>query len=118
VNFITKRDFEGFDFDVQYGATEEGDGEEFRFSGLMGANFSDNGNVLLGFERSERSEILRTDRDYLLDGFANTRSNTYGAFWGAQGYSPVASNLHSLAAWIRSSGRARSPPLPGTSSST
>jgi iron complex outermembrane receptor protein len=99
VNFITKRDFEGFDFDAQYGATAEGDGDEFRFSGLMGANFSDNrGNVLLGFERSERTEILRTDRDYLLDGFADTRSNTYGAFWGAQGYSPVASNLHSLAA--------------------
>ena len=99
VNFITKRDFEGFDFDAQYGGTELGDGQEFRFSGVMGANFSGGkGNVLLGFERSERDEILRADRDYLNDGFGNTRSNTYGAFWGAQAYSPVATNLHSLAA--------------------
>ncbi len=99
VNFITKRDFEGFDFDAQYGQTQEGDGEEFRFSGVMGANFSDGrGNVLLGFERSEREEVLRADRDYVLDGFANPRSLTSGAFWGAMGYSPVAANMHTRAA--------------------
>jgi iron complex outermembrane receptor protein len=49
VNFITKRDFEGIDFDAQYGQTAEGDGTEFRYSMLIGANSGDGrGNVLLG----------------------------------------------------------------------
>ena len=65
VNFITKRDFEGIDFDVQTGQTMEEDGEEYRVSGLFGANLADGrGNVMLGFERSVRDEIRRVDREF------------------------------------------------------
>jgi outer membrane receptor protein involved in Fe transport len=72
VNFILKRDFEGVDFDFQYGQTAEGDGHETRFSGIFGANFAaGNGNVLLGFERSERGEIRETDREFYRNGWAD-----------------------------------------------
>ena len=69
VNFITKRDFEGIDFDTQYGQTAEGDGMEFRYSLLVGANSAnDRGNVLLGFERSKRDEVFAVDRDFKRSG--------------------------------------------------
>ena len=35
VNFILKKDYEGVDFDVRYGETMEGDGEEMRVSGRV-----------------------------------------------------------------------------------
>jgi hypothetical protein len=44
-----RRDFEGVDFNVQYGASQEGDGQETLVSGLFGSNFNgDQGNVMLG----------------------------------------------------------------------
>ncbi len=49
VNFVLKRDFEGVDFNVQYGTSQEGDGQEALVSGLFGTNFGDGeGNVMLG----------------------------------------------------------------------
>ena len=55
VNFILKKDYEGVDFDVRYGETMEGDGAEMRIAGVYGANFADDeGNVLMGFEYSQR----------------------------------------------------------------
>ncbi len=38
VNFILKENFQGIDFDVQYGETERGDGSEMRASALLGGN--------------------------------------------------------------------------------
>ena len=65
VNFILKKDYEGVDFDVRYGETAEGDGEEMRISGVYGANFADDaGNVLMGFEYSSRGEVRARNRDW------------------------------------------------------
>ncbi len=87
VNFITKKDFEGFDFDLQGGQTQEGDGEEYRFSAVFGSNLaSGRGNVLLGFERSYRGEIYRVDRDFYRQGYEDPYSNTFGSFWSAAGF--------------------------------
>jgi outer membrane receptor protein involved in Fe transport len=95
VNFITKRDFEGIDFDAQYGQTAEGDGAEFRYSILLGANSGDGrGNVLLGFERSKRDEVFAIERDFRVEGFRDPRSLSQTDFYSAAGYSPVASNMH------------------------
>jgi outer membrane receptor protein involved in Fe transport len=99
VNFITKRDFEGIDFDLQYGETFEGDGEENRISGVIGANVADGrGNVLLGFERSFRDEILRVDREFYRRGYTDPLSNSAGNFWSAAGYSANTANNHTRAA--------------------
>jgi iron complex outermembrane receptor protein len=96
VNFITKRDFEGVDFDTQVGQTAEGDGMELRYSVLLGANSGDGrGNVMLGFERSTRDEIFAVERDFRVAGYADPRALSQTDFYSAAGYSPVATNLHS-----------------------
>jgi iron complex outermembrane recepter protein len=70
VNFILKRNFEGFDVNAQYSVTQEGDGAEKSISGLFGANFSDGrGNILLGADFSERDIIYGKDRDYIVRGW-------------------------------------------------
>jgi outer membrane receptor protein involved in Fe transport len=98
VNFITKRDFEGVDFDVQYGETAEGDGTEYRYSLLLGANSANGrGNVLLGLERSQRDEVFAVDRDFRVAGYGDPRALSQTDFYSAAGYSPVASNMHSRA---------------------
>jgi len=71
VNFILKRDYEGVNLDVRYGATEHGGGEELRLAGLYGANFAGGeGNVLMGFEWSHRERVMDTDRDFYLRAMA------------------------------------------------
>jgi iron complex outermembrane recepter protein len=70
VNFILKRDFQGFDFSGQYGLTEEGDGAEASFNGLFGADLADGrGNVMLGADYSRREIIYGKDRDWRAAGW-------------------------------------------------
>src|SRR5690606_17637979 len=79
VNFILKRDFEGFDVNAQYTITEEGAGAERSISGLFGANFSDGrGNVLLGADFSEREIIYGKDRDWIVRGWEDPGTNPGG----------------------------------------
>src|SRR5690606_13863288 len=74
VNFVLKDDFQGFDVDLQYGITEEGDAEEWKVSTLFGANFGENSNVMIGLERYERGQVLQQDRDFYLEGWEDTGS--------------------------------------------
>ena len=63
VNFILKRDFEGFTLDSQYGMLQEGGGEEFRIAALFGASTGDGrGNVMLGLEHYDRNAVEIFDR--------------------------------------------------------
>lgn len=88
VNFILKDNYQGFELDMQYGVTAEGDGEQERLNGLWGANFNQGqGNVLLGFEYSRRGEVLRADRDFYQRGWADptvggTTTRLSEAQWG------------------------------------
>ncbi|MBY6186719.1 TonB-dependent receptor [Marinobacter hydrocarbonoclasticus] len=67
VNIITKKDFEGFQFDVDGGITSEGDGENVDLSALYG--FSTNsGNYVLGAAFSERKGVGQGDRDWVPPG--------------------------------------------------
>ncbi len=67
VNIITKKDFEGFQFDVNGGATSEGDGENIELSGLYGFN-TDRGNFTFGLAYSERKGVMQGDRDWVEQG--------------------------------------------------
>jgi iron complex outermembrane recepter protein len=98
VNFITKKDFEGIDFDVRYGQTEEGDGGEFRLAGLYGANVSDgDGNVMLGFEYSSRDPALQRNRDFVVESWADPRTTVPNVALGATAYvAPAPSNTNPL----------------------
>ncbi len=79
VNFVLKRDFEGVDFNVQYGMSQEGDGDEMLVSGLFGTNFSDdNGNVMLGIDYARREIIYGRDRDWVVDGWNDPGTNAGG----------------------------------------
>ncbi len=49
VNFIFKRNYEGFGFDTQYGITGYGDGEQFNASLTFGSNFADDRGNVTGF---------------------------------------------------------------------
>jgi outer membrane receptor protein involved in Fe transport len=71
-NFKFRRDFEGIDLDFQTGITEAGDGEESRFSGLLGANVGDTGNVMLGFEWADRQAAHDLERDFYVDALSDT----------------------------------------------
>lgn len=77
VNFVLRDDFEGIDIDLQTGVTAEGDGEESRFSMLIGGNFgSGRGNVMFGAEWSEREAIYNIDRDFIVAGWRDPGSST------------------------------------------
>ncbi|MCC5611594.1 TonB-dependent receptor plug domain-containing protein, partial [Nostoc sp. CHAB 5834] len=49
VNFIFKRNYEGFGFDTQYGISGFGDGEQFNASMTFGSNFADDRGNVTGF---------------------------------------------------------------------
>ena len=65
VNFVLRDDFEGVDMDFHTGVTAEGDGEETRFSTLLGINGeSGNSNVMLGVEWYRREAVYQIDREF------------------------------------------------------
>jgi outer membrane receptor protein involved in Fe transport len=70
VNIITKRNFEGVELRAQSGISEEGDGKETSFSGILGAAFpNDRGSVMLGADYSKRDTIFGRDRDWVVRGW-------------------------------------------------
>ncbi len=63
VNIITKKDFDGFQLDVQAGATDKSDGENGEISGLYGFN-TETGNYTLGGAYSRREGVVQSDREW------------------------------------------------------
>jgi outer membrane receptor protein involved in Fe transport len=80
VNFVLKDNFEGVSVDVQTSMTEAGDGEEQRFSSLIGLNSgSGNANILLGAEWYERDIAYQKNRDFYRNGW-NDPTNRASTF--------------------------------------
>ncbi len=72
VNFILKENFQGLDFDVQYGQTELHDGSEMHASALLGGNFGEGrGNAAFGIDYTRRGDALQLDRDFYREQLAN-----------------------------------------------
>lgn len=63
VNIITKKDFEGFQFDFNGSGTDKGDGESGDVSALYGFN-TDGGNYTFGAAYSDRRGVIQGDRDW------------------------------------------------------
>lgn len=62
VNFIMKRDFEGFEFRAGMSATDEGDARGYDMSATMGANVADGrGNVVLSLGYNKREPFFQGD---------------------------------------------------------
>ena len=63
VNFILRDDFEGAEFQYQWGQTAESDGEFYKIDLLLGANLADGrGNVTLHGSYTDRESIFFADR--------------------------------------------------------
>src|SRR5690606_6485079 len=71
-NFILKKNFQGLELDGQVGITQEGDGFEYQFSGIMGADFDDGrGNVSLALSVNTREANFQRDRSWYRDLWAD-----------------------------------------------
>jgi iron complex outermembrane receptor protein len=71
-NFILKKDFQGLELDGRFGINQEGDGEEYQISGIMGADFDDGrGNISFAMSYNKRNSSLQTDREWYRDLYAD-----------------------------------------------
>ncbi|NML04471.1 TonB-dependent receptor [Sphingomonas sp. G-3-2-10] len=83
VNFVTKRNFEGFRFRAQAGASGRGDRGSYLLSATAGKNFSEGrGNIAASLEYSYADDVYYTDRDDL-----------YGAYSGRPQFNAVQNTL-------------------------
>ncbi len=72
VNFKLKRNFQGIEFDAQYGMAQEGDDREPQVSALLGTNFADGkGNVMVSLSYADRSGIQGRDRGWVRAGWSD-----------------------------------------------
>lgn len=91
VNFITKRDFEGIEGNVQGGLTDTGERGTIFASLTAGKNFSDGrGNIAIAGEYSRQRAIFNTDRDVISGAFSGRNQlqlveNTIGEPAGGNG---------------------------------
>jgi iron complex outermembrane receptor protein len=75
VNFITRRDLQGFEFTANYTAIDGSKGD-YDVSGAYGWKF-DRGDAMVTATYRRRSELRTTDRDWALQPFAN---NNFGGW--------------------------------------
>ncbi len=66
INFITKKDFEGLQFDGNFGASEHGGGDLYSITGTMGFNF-DKGNITVSLLNEHQSPVDMKDRGWSID---------------------------------------------------
>jgi outer membrane receptor protein involved in Fe transport len=88
VNLILKKNFQGVQFDAQYGITQEGDGQEYQLSALLGTNYADNkGNIMFGATYSNRGDIKGKDRDWVRAGWKDPGTTSGGTVPGSSNLS-------------------------------
>lgn len=69
VNVILKDDFEGFNVDLEYGISDRGDAENYRYRTLIGGNFADGrGNVVVSMEYAKQDGLLTEERPFFGNG--------------------------------------------------
>ncbi|MEZ9539872.1 TonB-dependent receptor [Shewanella sp. 10N.286.51.B8] len=93
VNVILKRDFDGFELNVQTGISGQGDADESSIDFTMGNTF-DKGNVVINAQYTKRGDASQADRDFSdcpiaegADGLycAGSSYSEGGHIWGANG---------------------------------
>ena len=63
VNVILKRDYDGFEMNIQSGVSDEGDAEETSFDFTLGNTF-DKGNFVFGLQYTDRGDAGQKDRNF------------------------------------------------------
>ena len=85
VNIVLKRDFEGFEANVQTAMSGEGDAEASSIDFTLGANF-DKGNLVFGVQYMDRGEASQADRDFSKCPLSEASSTEL--FCGGSSYTP------------------------------
>lgn len=84
VNFITRRDYDGAKFTLDYQDGAYGDNSEYNIQGLWGAN-GDNGNVMAALSYTNRSPLFISDRRLSRPQDDSSNLGNPGSFFGAPG---------------------------------
>jgi iron complex outermembrane recepter protein len=88
VNFITKKNYEGAQIDVQDSITQAGDGNETRVSTLLGSKIADGrGHIIMGMEYYNRDEAYQKNRSFFTNAWSDPHTASTNAFFGQEGYS-------------------------------
>lgn len=98
VNIRLKDNFEGVDLRAQYSnATENWDAEEYNFSAVVGGNFADGkGNAVIGFDRSYREALLKSQREFSQTATSTTSFLPEGALFWATSNAPTEAALDAI----------------------
>ena len=64
VNFITRKDFEGFDINARYGTVTDGSKEDWGVGGAGGVNWG-SGGIFAGVDYQEARPLLVEERDFI-----------------------------------------------------
>lgn len=94
-NFITKKDFQGAQIDVQDSLTQAGDGNELKVSALLGTKFSDGrGSIISGLEYYNRGATYENNRSFYTNAWTDPNAPQVGSnAIFVQGYSGYATLL-------------------------
>src|SRR3984885_2026621 len=71
VNFITKKNFEGFETGVTFGSSDKDDARDYSAHATLGATF-DRGNVVISASYDHRDPILQSNRAWASNEFIGT----------------------------------------------
>lgn len=85
VNVILKRDFEGFEVNVQTGLSGEGDADETSIDFTLGNTF-DKGNIVINGQYTKRGDASQADRDFSKCPIAET-TDASDIYCAGSGYS-------------------------------
>ena len=64
INFVTRKDYEGFDVNARYGTVTEGSKEDWGVGAAGGFNWG-SGGVFAGVDYQEQTPLLATERDFV-----------------------------------------------------
>lgn len=96
VNFIMKKDFEGFELNYQYRLSERGDGEEMTTELTLGSNFADGrGNSVFSASYFDRRPMYKDAREFSSQASAATGIFPNGS-WSAGSNTPSAAFVEGL----------------------
>ena len=78
VNYVLKKNFEGLNLDAQFGISDYGDGQTYRFEGAWGKNFADGrGNITFAAGYTKDTEVGLQDRPFTANNGRGNNSATY-----------------------------------------
>jgi iron complex outermembrane recepter protein len=104
VNFITKKDYNGFNINARGASTQNGgaDSSSFSLTGGFGDSDADGYNVLVSFSHDSQDPLASKDRDFSKTGFVNGTQNGRDWYYFAGSSNAIAGNAN--VSWVMPDG--------------